>query len=118
MTWPSSYSPDTVNLDAPEWQSDGVSVNAISGALDAAIPLPSYNPNVARAGPDLRLAGGRPPADHHRREPAERLGLGAVAGQRHPDVQRHGGHDVLLRHQHASTRATSSRSRSRPMPAP
>ena len=47
VTWPSSYSPDTVSLNAPEWQSDGVSVNAISGALDAAIPLPSYNPNVS-----------------------------------------------------------------------
>ena len=46
MTWPSSYSPDTVSPDAPEWQSDGVSVNADSGALDTAINLPSYNPNV------------------------------------------------------------------------
>src|SRR6185437_10468343 len=50
ITWPSSYSPDGVSLNAPEWQSDGVSVNAISGALDAAIPLPSYNPNVPALG--------------------------------------------------------------------
>ena len=46
MTWPSSYSPDTVGLNATEWQSDGVSVNADSGALDSDDPLPSYNPNI------------------------------------------------------------------------
>ena len=46
MTWPSSYSPDTVGLNATEWPSDGVSVNADSGVLDTAIGCPRYNPNV------------------------------------------------------------------------
>ncbi len=46
MTWPSTYAPNTVSMNAPEWQSHGVSVNANSGALDTSINLPSYNPNV------------------------------------------------------------------------
>ena len=53
MTWPSTYSPDTVSPDAPEWQSHGVGVNADSGALDTTINLPSYNPNVPALAPDL-----------------------------------------------------------------
>ena len=53
MTWPLTYSPDTVSPDAPEWQSHGASVNADSGALDTAINLPSYNPTVPALAPDL-----------------------------------------------------------------
>ncbi len=32
--WPTSLSPDTVSADAASWSSDGVSVDANSGALD------------------------------------------------------------------------------------
>ena len=45
-TWPSSLAPDQELLSAHSFDSDGVSVDATSGALDATIPLPSYNPNV------------------------------------------------------------------------
>ena len=44
--WPNTLSPDTVNPGALGWSSDGVSVDANSGALDTAIALPTYNPNV------------------------------------------------------------------------
>ncbi len=50
IIWPTSDSPDTVGLNSTEWSSHGVSVNAMSGALDAVIPLPSYNPNVPALG--------------------------------------------------------------------
>ena len=46
-SWPNTISPDTVLPGAPEIASDGVSVDPDSGALDADIPLPSYNPNIA-----------------------------------------------------------------------
>ena len=45
-SWPSTISPDTILPGAPIVGSDGVSIDANSGALDADIPLPSYNPNV------------------------------------------------------------------------
>ena len=44
--WPTSLSPDTVSADAASWSSDGVSVDANSGALDTTLALPSYNPNI------------------------------------------------------------------------
>ncbi len=44
--WPTSLSPDTVSPDAASWSSDGVSVDANSGALDTTLALPSYNPNI------------------------------------------------------------------------
>ncbi len=44
--WPTTLSPDTVNAGAATWSSDGVSVDANSGALDTSIALPTYNPNV------------------------------------------------------------------------
>ncbi len=46
MTWPQSYSPDTISADDPQWDSDNVSVDSNSGSLDTSIPLPSYNPRV------------------------------------------------------------------------
>ena len=45
-SWPQTISPDLVLPGAPVIASDGVSVDANSGALDADIPLPSYNPDV------------------------------------------------------------------------
>jgi len=45
--WPTTLSPDTVNTNAMSWSSDGVSVDANSGALDTSIDLPSYNPNIS-----------------------------------------------------------------------
>jgi len=45
-TWPQSLAPDTVRPGAAALPSHGVSVDANSGALDVAIPLPGYNPNV------------------------------------------------------------------------
>ena len=44
--WPTSLSPDTVSPDAASWSSDGVSVDANSGALDTTLSLPTYNPNI------------------------------------------------------------------------
>ncbi len=46
-TWPSTYAPNTISPDDPEWPSDGVGVDFELGALDTSISLPSYNPNVA-----------------------------------------------------------------------
>ena len=45
-SWPTSLAPNTVSLNAAQWDSQYVSVNAVSGALDSTITLPSYNPNV------------------------------------------------------------------------
>jgi hypothetical protein len=44
--WPTSLSPDTVSQDAASWGSDGVSVDANSGALDTTLSLPAYNSNI------------------------------------------------------------------------
>ena len=57
-TWPTTLPPDTVSGAAPAWTSDGVSVNANSGALDTTIPLPSYNPNIPAS--PLRMTRSRP----------------------------------------------------------
>ena len=45
-SWPVTISPDLVEPGAPAIASQDVSVDANSGALDASIALPSYNPNV------------------------------------------------------------------------
>ena len=45
-SWPGSLSPDTVAAGDQSWNGDGVSVDANSGAVDATISLPSYNPNI------------------------------------------------------------------------
>jgi len=45
-SWPVTISPDLVEPGAPSIASQGVSVDADSGALDTSIDLPSYNPNV------------------------------------------------------------------------
>jgi RHS repeat-associated protein len=45
-SWPVTIPPDLVQPGAPAFDSQGVSVDAISGALDTSIDLPSYNPNV------------------------------------------------------------------------
>jgi YD repeat-containing protein len=45
-SWPVTLPPDTVEPGAPAIASQGVSVDADSGALDSSIPLPGYNPNV------------------------------------------------------------------------
>ena len=45
-SWPATISPDLVEPGAPAIASQGVSVDADSGALDTNIDLPSYNPNV------------------------------------------------------------------------
>jgi hypothetical protein len=47
ITWPEALSPDTVLPAAPSFDSHNVSVDANGGALDANIPLPAYNPNIA-----------------------------------------------------------------------
>ncbi len=46
-SWPVTISPDTVEPGAPSIASQNVSVDSTSGALDTAINLPGYNPNVA-----------------------------------------------------------------------
>ena len=45
-SWPVTLPPDLVEPGAPIIASQGVAVDATSGALDSTIPLPSYNPNV------------------------------------------------------------------------
>jgi YD repeat-containing protein len=45
-TWPQALSPDTVLSSADSFPTHNASVDANSGALDATIALPSYNPNV------------------------------------------------------------------------
>jgi hypothetical protein len=45
-SWPVTIPADLVQPGAPAIASQGVSVDAISGALDTSIDLPSYNPNV------------------------------------------------------------------------
>jgi YD repeat-containing protein len=50
MTWPQSYSPDTVSPDDPVWTSDGATVDSNSGSLQTGIELPTYNPNVPAIG--------------------------------------------------------------------
>ena len=45
-SWPTTIPPDLEEPGAPMIPSQGVSVDADSGALDADIDLPSYNPNV------------------------------------------------------------------------
>ena len=45
-SWPTTIPPDLEEPGAPSIPSQGVSVDADSGALDADINLPSYNPNV------------------------------------------------------------------------
>jgi YD repeat-containing protein len=45
-SWPVTIPADLVQPGAPAFDSQGVSVDAVSGALDASIDLPSYNPNV------------------------------------------------------------------------
>ena len=47
ITWPETLAPNTVRPEAPAFASHNASVDAASGALDTAIPLPSYNPNIA-----------------------------------------------------------------------
>ncbi|HZW33510.1 MAG TPA: hypothetical protein VFF52_22515, partial [Isosphaeraceae bacterium] len=45
-SWPVTFPPDQVEPGAPSISSQGVTVDADSGALDSQIALPSYNPNV------------------------------------------------------------------------
>ncbi|MGP0063971.1 MAG: RHS repeat-associated core domain-containing protein [Isosphaeraceae bacterium] len=45
-SWPTTIAPNLVEPGAPMIPSQGVSVDADSGALDTSINLPSYNPNV------------------------------------------------------------------------
>ena len=45
-SWPVTIPPDLVEPGSPMIASQGVSVDADSGALDTEIDLPSYNPNV------------------------------------------------------------------------
>ena len=45
-SWPVTIPPNLVEPGAPSIASQGVSVDADSGALDTEIDLPSYNPNV------------------------------------------------------------------------
>jgi RHS repeat-associated protein len=45
-SWPETVPPNTVRPEAPAFASHNVSVDANSGAVDATIPLPSYNTNV------------------------------------------------------------------------
>jgi RHS repeat-associated protein len=45
-SWPETLPPDTVRPEAPAFDSHNLSVDANTGAVDATIPLPSYNPNV------------------------------------------------------------------------
>ena len=45
-TWPESLPPDQVLAGTDSVASHNVSVASVSGAVDATIPLPSYNPNV------------------------------------------------------------------------
>jgi len=45
-SWPVTIPPDLVEPGTPAIASQGVSVDAGSGALDTSINLPSYNPNV------------------------------------------------------------------------
>jgi hypothetical protein len=45
-SWPTTIPPNLVEPGAPSIASQGVSVDADSGALDTSINLPSYNPNV------------------------------------------------------------------------
>ncbi len=51
-TWPTSLPPNLVLDQAPAIDSQNVSVDSTSGALDTSINLPSYNPNL----PSLSLA--------------------------------------------------------------
>src|SRR5260370_8213331 len=46
-SWPVTIPPDLVEPGVPAIASQGVSVDAVSGALDTNINLPSYNPNIA-----------------------------------------------------------------------
>ena len=47
-SWPVTIPPDLEQPGAPSIASQGVSVDADSGALDTEIDLPSYNPNIPR----------------------------------------------------------------------
>lgn len=46
-TWPESLAPNLLRPGYPAFDSHNASVDAASGAVDTAISLPSYNPNVA-----------------------------------------------------------------------
>ena len=73
-TWPASLAPGAELAAADAFAAHNVSVDATSGALDAAVTLPAYNPNV----PALALAYDSLAADprpvivaHHQLDPAQ-----------------------------------------------
>jgi RHS repeat-associated protein len=73
MTWPEALAPNTVLPAAPAFPSHNASVDANSGALDATIPLPAYNPNLPALALtyDSLLADARPiVVEHHQIDPS------------------------------------------------
>ena len=83
----------------PRSCSDGVSVDATSGALDTTIPLPSYNPNVPAVALTYDSLTADPRADHCRGTYLRPHAGGPVAGQRQLTFDSSWGHDLLLQHQ-------------------
>ena len=97
-SWPTTISPDLVEAGAPSIPSEGVSVDADSGALDSTINLPSYNPNVPALALTYNSLTAKSAADHH--SPAyPRSDAGCTYDRRfHVDVQLGGRDDLVLQH--------------------
>ena len=81
-SWPVTIPPDLVEPGAAVIPSQGVSADADSGALDSAIDLPSYNPNV----PAIALTYNSVTADprpivvvHHQLDPSQAVPTAANA---------------------------------------
>ena len=120
MSWPAALSPDTVLAGDDSFPSQNVSVDANSGALDTAIALPTYNPNV----PGLSLTYDSQAAapqpifiERHELDPTHAQDV-PTRGQRPrplPSTARPA--PPITTTPVASTPATSSSSRSRPTPA-
>ena len=97
-SWPTTIAPDLVEPGAPIIASQGVAVDANSGALDSVINLPSYNPNI----PALSLTYNSMTANPlpiivvpHTLDPSQAV---PDHGQRHPDVQLRGRNHLVLQH--------------------
>ena len=103
-SWPTTIPPDLVEPGAPMIASQGVAVDADSGALDSDINLPSYNPNHPSHVVDLQLAHGESAANRARAPHARPQPGSPDQGQRDPDIQWQCAHDLLLRHKSVDAR--------------
>ena len=70
--WPEALAPNTVLPAATLFDSHNVSVDSNSGAADAVIPLPAYNPNLPALALtyDSLVADARPIVEHHTLDPS------------------------------------------------